>query len=112
MKEVIFVVLLFFTVHAAFAQDYPEYGVKVETVADNLSIPWSIAFAPDGRVFFTERTGSLRVIQDGQLLPPIMTINVAGGEGGLLGIALDPDFEQNHYIYLYYTYSPGVKRHE
>lgn len=105
MKEIIFAAILLFVIPVAYAQDYPEYGVRVETVADNLSIPWSIDFAPDGRIFFTERTGNLRVIQDGQLLPPIMSLDVAGGEGGLLGIALDPDFEENHYIYLYFTYN-------
>ncbi|MDH3191372.1 MAG: PQQ-dependent sugar dehydrogenase [Nitrosopumilus sp.] len=97
--------ILFFIIPVAYAQDYPEYGVRVETVADNLSIPWSIDFAPDGRIFFTERTGNLRIIQNDHLLEPIMSLNVAGGEGGLLGIALDPDFEKNHYVYLYFTYN-------
>ena len=105
MKEIIFAFVLLFSIPVVFAQDYPEYGVRVETVADNLSIPWSIDFAPDGRIFFTERTGELRVIQDDQLLPSILSLNVAGGEGGLLGVALDPNFDQNHYVYLYYTYN-------
>ena len=105
MKEIIFAIILFSIIPVAFAQDYPEYDVRVETVAENLSIPWSIDFASDGRIFFTERTGNLRVIQDGKLLPPIMSLDVAGGEGGLLGVALDPDFEQNHFIYLYYTFN-------
>jgi glucose/arabinose dehydrogenase len=104
LKEIIFMVILF-TIPLAYAQNYPEYGVRVETIADNLSIPWSIDFANDGRIFFTERTGNLRVIQDGELLPPIMSMDVAGGEGGLLGVVLDPKFDQNHYIYLYYTYN-------
>lgn len=105
MKIVIVAVILCSIISVAYAQDYPEYGVRVETVADNLSIPWSIAFAPDNRIFFTERTGNLRVIQDGHVLPSIMSLDVAGGEGGLLGIVLDPDFEQNHYVYLYFTYN-------
>ena len=105
VKEIIFALVLLFSIPVVFAQDYPEYGVRVKTIADNLSIPWSIDFAPDGRIFFTERTGELRVIQDGQLLPSILSLNVAGGEGGLLGVALDPNFDQNHYVYLYYTYN-------
>ena len=103
--KVLFAIVLFFTIPQAFAQEFPEYGVSVETVADNLSVPWSIDFAEDGRIFFTERTGNVRVIQDEELLPPILTLDVAGGEGGLLGIKLDPDFEQNNYVYLYYTYN-------
>jgi len=105
VKEIIFGIVLFLLIPTAFAQEYPELGVRVETVADNLTIPWSIDFAPDGRIFFTERIGDLRVIQDGQLLQPIMSLDVAGGEGGLLGVVLDPDFEQNHYVYLYLTYN-------
>ncbi|MCH6586159.1 MAG: PQQ-dependent sugar dehydrogenase [Thaumarchaeota archaeon] len=105
MKEIIVGIVLFLLIPVAFAQEYPELGVRVETVADNLTIPWSIDFAPDGRIFFTERIGDLRVIQDGQLLQPIMSLDVAGGEGGLLGVVLDPDFEQNHYVYLYLTYN-------
>jgi glucose/arabinose dehydrogenase len=83
-----------------------ESKLKVEAVASNLKIPWSIAFAPDGRIFFTERVGNLRVIENGTLKEqPVAKIGVATlGEGGLLGLALDPNFEKNHFVYLYYTY--------
>ena len=89
----------------AFAQEYPDLGVKVETVAENLEIPWSIVWAPDGTIFFTERSGNLRTIQDGIVSESIFSVDVGGVEGGLLGIALDPDYSENHYIYLYYTYN-------
>ena len=82
--------------------------VKVEVVASHLSIPWSMTFAPDGRIFFTERTGNIRIIdRNGTLLSePAAKISVVGsGEGGLLGIALDPEFENNHFVYVYYTYT-------
>lgn len=88
----------------AFAEIYPDLAVKVETVAENLSIPWSIDFASDGRIFFSERTGVLQVMDNG-IQKQVMSLDVGGGEGGMLGIALDPDFESNHYIYIYYTYN-------
>ena len=88
------------------AQTFEEYKVIVETVAENLEVPWSIAFAPDGRIFVTERVGKLRVIESGELnRQPVKILDAGRGEGGLLGIALDPNFAQNHYLYLYYTYS-------
>ena len=89
----------------AYGQEFENYNVKVVTVAENLEIPWEIAFAPDGRIFFTERVGNLRVIENGQLnLEPVAILDVGTVEGGLLGLALDPNFEQNHFLYLYYTY--------
>jgi len=104
----IFTIILLFSIYtiSASAQQYPELGIEVETVAENLKIPWGIAFAPDDTIYFTERNGDLRVIQNGQLNPnPIASFQVGEGEGGLLGIALDPNFENNSYLYLYYTYN-------
>lgn len=79
----------------------------VIVLATGLEIPWALDFLPDGNIIFTERPGRVRLYQMGQgLLPdPIYTVpNIsAQGEGGLLGIAVHPDFENNHYIYLYYT---------
>ena len=84
---------------------YPGLGVKVEVVAENLIVPWSIDWTPDGTVLFTERGGNLRYIQNGILVPePLLTISANTVEGGLLGIAVDPNFQDNNYIYLYYTY--------
>ena len=65
-----------------------------------------MAFAPDGRIFVAELGGRLRVIKNGALLAtPFVTLNVApgGGERGLAGVVLDPNFASNHYVYLYYT---------
>lgn len=103
MFKIIFatIVILCFSISSVSAKNY-----QVETVAENLEIPWAIAFAPDGRIFFTERVGHLRVIENGVLNPePIQSFSVGGFEGGLLGIALDPKFDENHYVYLYYTYN-------
>ena len=82
---------------------------KIETVAENLTIPWSIDWIPDGTALFTERNGNLRAIQNGELLKePLLSLGVGVVEGGLLGVAVDPDFEQNNFIYLYYTYNELV----
>src|SRR5262249_54864490 len=80
-----------------------------EIIATNLLIPWALAFAPDGRIFFTERPGFLRVINaDGTLQerevigPPDIDVSPVG-EGGLMGLEIDPDFASNGYLYIYYT---------
>ena len=98
--------ILAISIPAAYGQEYQELGVRVMTVAENLDIPWSIAWLPDGVILFTERTGHLRVIQDDMLLEePVLALDVAGSEGGLLGVAVDPNYNENRYIYLYYTYN-------
>ncbi|MDI3341672.1 MAG: PQQ-dependent sugar dehydrogenase [Sphaerobacter sp.] len=87
-----------------------QVAYAVETFVAGLEIPWELRFLPDGRIFVTERRGRVRVIENGQLRPePVATIaEVAhAGEGGLLGMALDPDFANNHWLYLYYTYATG-----
>jgi aldose sugar dehydrogenase len=109
-KNILIIFLGIFVISISFvmadAQTFEEYAVTVETFADNLEIPWSIAFAPDGRIFVTERVGKLRVIEDGELNSQAIKIfDVGKGEGGLLGLALDPNFDTNHYLYLYYTYT-------
>ncbi len=78
----------------------------VEVVATKLEIPWSLAFAPDGRLFFTERPGRVRVMSGGAVLPdPALRLDevFAVGEAGVLGLTLHPDFAQNHFVYLVYT---------
>lgn len=83
--------------------------LSVRTIATGLDIPWAMAFTPDGRLFFTERPGRLRVITAGVLQPaPVITLPVeATGEAGLLGLAADPDFATNGHLYVYYTYRSG-----
>ena len=85
-------------------------GMRVEDFVTNLDVPWSMAFAPDGRIFLTERDGRIRVIQDGQLQSePWMSLDVASvGEAGLLGLALDPAFAENHYVYVAFTHRSSV----
>jgi glucose/arabinose dehydrogenase len=78
----------------------------VEVIAEGLEIPWSIGFLPDGAMLVTERAGPVRRIEaDGELrAAPVLEVDVsASGEGGLLGLAVHPDFETNRWFYLYYT---------
>ena len=93
----------------------PLPGLTVTTVAGGLDIPWSLAFVPDGRLFFTERdSGRVRVIVGGVLQPtPVVTLPVCcgSGEGGALGLVPDPDFAANGYLYAFYTHlQTGVPR--
>jgi glucose/arabinose dehydrogenase len=86
----------------------PTRGVRVQTVASSLRIPWEIAFLPDRRALVTERPGTVRMLSAaGRLQPkPVARVPVsAQGEGGLLGLAIDPSFARNHYVYLYFTRS-------
>lgn len=83
---------------------------RVETVVSGLEVPWSIAFAPDGRMFITERPGRVRVFENGQLRPqPIATLEDvrSASESGLMGLALHPQFATNHLLYLSYAYAGG-----
>jgi glucose/arabinose dehydrogenase len=80
-------------------------GFSETEFAAGLSAPTAMAFAPDGRLFATEQGGKLRVIKNGVLLAtPFLTVPVdAGGERGLLGVAFDPAFATNRFVYVYYT---------
>ena len=83
-----------------------------ETIITGLSSPTAMEIAPDGRIFVCQQGGSLRVIKNGVLLAtPFVTLNVdPSGERGLLGIAFDPNFASNGFLYLYYTV-PSTPRH-
>ncbi len=107
--KVLVVILALSFIPAASAQEYPELGVMVDTVAENLLVPWSMDWLPDGTILFTERGGDLRAIRDGMLVPePLVSVHGSSAEGGMLGVAVDPDFEENGYIYIYYTYSEFI----
>ena len=80
-------------------------GFTEVVVATGLSSPTAMQFAPDGRLFVCEQGGRLRVIKNGSLLSaPFVTLTVnSSGERGLLGVAFDPNFATNHFVYVYYT---------
>ena len=80
-------------------------GLEVGMLAEGLDTPWEDAFVPDGRVLVTERPGQIRMLEDDEFreepyaeLPAEET-----GEGGQLGLVLDPDFDENGRMYAYYT---------
>jgi glucose/arabinose dehydrogenase len=77
-------------------------------IAEGLDVPWDIAFLPDGRFLVTERSGRLLVIApDGTKTTIQADLGREAGEGGLLGLTLHPDFEQNGWVYLYMTAPVG-----
>src|SRR5438067_13917197 len=91
---------MFFRAHAS---------SPVSTFLAGVNFPVSLSFAPDGRIFFTEKdTGSIRIIESNATLlaTPFATVPdlFHVGAAGLLGIALDPAFSTNQYVYVYYTY--------
>lgn len=88
-------------------EDVKEETPATKILTTNLEIPWSLAFLPDQRMLVTERPGRVKLINnDGSIAGDAITISEVkhAGEGGLLGLALHPDFENNKYVYLYYTF--------
>jgi len=79
------------------------HNFTVTTVVDGLEHPWGMAFLPDGGILVTELPGRLRLVRDGQLVDEpiagVPTVRV-GGQGGLLDVALHPDFAINSLVYL------------
>jgi glucose/arabinose dehydrogenase len=92
------------------AQNLPA-GFSQVRVANGITNPTVMAFAPDGRIFVCEQGGNLRVIKNEVLLPtPFISIPVnTSGERGLIGVVLDPGFSTNGYVYLYHTLLDGSR---
>ena len=82
-------------------------GFAETRVATGMPSPTAMAVAPDGRIFVAQQGGALRVVKNGALLAqPFLTVSVnASGERGLLGVAFDPNFATNNFVYVYYTTS-------
>lgn len=86
------------------------FELATDVVANNLSSPWALDFLPDGRVLVSERTGSLVIISaDGEVSAPLTGLpDVSfGGQGGLLDVALAPDFADNRMVYISYAEPRG-----
>ncbi|OLC20887.1 MAG: hypothetical protein AUH33_02825 [Chloroflexi bacterium 13_1_40CM_68_21] len=99
----------------------PAVVENVQLIATGLQAPWAMELAADGRLFVTERPGRVRIVQlgpgGGLRTEPWVTLPAStarDGEKGLLGIALDPDFARNGFVYLYYSYtlSNGATRNK
>ena len=85
-------------------------AIETEVFAENLYVPWSLVFTDKDRLLVTERNGNLRVILNGILQEkPLKTFDdvSAGGEEGLMGMTLDPDYANNKFIYISYAYDNG-----
>ena len=79
---------------------------QMSIVVTNLEVPWALAFLPDESILVTERKGTVKLVKDGQVSKVALDIKVKQtGESGLHGVAIDPKYPQQPYIYLYYTYS-------
>lgn len=104
MRIVLALLLLLGASSAVAAADFDtEKGkISVETIADGLSHPWAIDFLPDGRMIVTERGGKMRLVTQaggvGEPLKGLPDVD-AGGQGGLLDVAVHPDFAENRLIY-------------
>jgi len=104
-------ILLVLVACAASAATLPS-GFSESVVASGISSPTAMDFAPDGRLFVCQQNGQLRVIKNDVLLStPFLTVTPdSNGERGLLGVAFDPNFAGNHWVYIYYTV-PGSPAH-
>lgn len=113
ITSTITILLCFILITPAFAQKptvkRDKGDITIEVLAEGLEHPWGMAFLPDKRLLVTERSGSLRILDTAKgLSQPVQgTPEVfAEGQGGLLDVALDPDFDQNNRIYLTFA-EPG-----
>ena len=106
-----FIGLVFAVASLSIAQAATLPAGFTETSINGLASPTAMEIAPDGRIFVCLQTGSLRVIKNGVLLSTsFLTLNVdSNGERGLLGIAFDPNFANNNFLYVYYTVSTSPR---
>ncbi|MBB6713222.1 PQQ-dependent sugar dehydrogenase [Clostridium gasigenes] len=88
-----------------------QFPYEIKVIAEKLYVPWAITISDEGKLYVTERSGSIRIIEDGKLIPqPLITFRapfVSQGEGGLMGIVLDPNYSLNHYMYVMHSYLEG-----
>ncbi len=85
-----------------------DYKLDVQVIAEGLEVPWAIAFIDKDTILVTERPGRVRLIEGGKLDPrPVANTPevLSAGQGGMLDVAVDPDYEQNGWIYLAYSHN-------
>ena len=103
-------ILITFVSNQLFNQEIESYeNFEVEVLAKNLDTPWAIDFFPNGKMIFTERPGRVSLLNlETKEIKIIGEIDVSErGESGLLGIAVDPEFWENNFVYVYYTHENG-----
>ncbi|HME86946.1 MAG TPA: PQQ-dependent sugar dehydrogenase [Candidatus Nanoarchaeia archaeon] len=107
-RDILIMVLLLFLV-VLFSVSVNENILLEGVVIQDLDTVWSIAFLPNGNMLFTERPGRLHFFDGTDHI--IAEINVSEvSESGLMGLAVDPEYESNHFIYLYYTHEENENR--
>ena len=107
LVAVIIVLILVVVAILAFPKNYNQTGFRSDVIAQDLQVPWAIDFLPNNTMIFTQRDGEVKII-DPEGSETVGRIAVtAHGESGLQGLAVDPDFSNNNYIYVYYTASDG-----
>ena len=87
-----------------------DYTLAADVFIENVKEPWSIAFISPTHALVTEKGGPVRTVVNGKLSPdPVRDTPVvnSGGQGGMLDVAVDPDYAKNGWIYLSYSHSPG-----
>lgn len=88
-------------------KSYNQTGFQSDVIAQNLQVPWAIDFLPNNTMIFTQRDGHVKIIDPaGSKIVGMINVT-ARGESGLLGLAVDPEFSKNNYIYVYYTAKDG-----
>lgn len=87
-----------------------DYAIKVDVIAEGLDVPWAMDFIGPNKVLITERSGRLRVMENGVLLPDSV-VGIpqvkARGQGGLLDVAIDPNYDREPWIYLSFSHGVG-----
>lgn len=84
-----------------------DYKIKIEVIADSLEVPWAIDFLNENTALITERPGRVRIVKDGKLIDAPLTGTpevLNKGQGGLMDVAVDPNFEEDGWIYLAYSH--------
>lgn len=92
-----------------------DYELKIEVFAEGLEIPWAVDFIDENTALITEKPGRVRMVKDGKMMQkPVEGIPVVlnEGQGGLLDVAIDPDYAANGWIYLAYSHSASVQGQE
>ncbi|GIP35833.1 sorbosone dehydrogenase family protein [Paenibacillus sp. J2TS4] len=88
-----------------------KFPYEMEILANQLNVPWEMVFTPNGDILLTERPGQIRRIQEGKLVDePVFRFEepfISRGEGGLLGLEIDPNYSENGYLYAYHSYETG-----